>query len=140
MERRSIVSKWKEAAESGSLLTPRHDPNNLTFVWSSYRSILTQQMSGSLKQFIDSGNYTIKVYSDANYPGGAGLFEVIPDPASGFSVVGSGVPSGSITPSGSLDRLIFVSGIVQGWHVYAESSQQIYSSIAAGRLSLQETL
>jgi len=97
-------------------------------------------MSGSLKEFIDSGNYTINVYSDASHPSGAGLYEVIPNSQSQFSAVGAGVPSGSITPSGSLDRLVFVSGSVQGWHVYAESAQYLSGSVATGRLFLLETI
>ena len=140
MERTALILQWKKDAESGSLLTPKHDPNSHTFDWVPYRSVLTQHMSGSLKEFIYSGDYSIKLYSDSLYPNGAGYFEVIPNPSSGSSLVGFQLPSGSITPTANYDRLIFVSGSLQGWHVYAESSQQISSSLASGRLTLLEIL
>jgi len=135
-----LIEHWKNAASSGSLLSPKHDPNNLAITWSSYRSILTQQMSGSLQTFIHSGNYTINQYSDVNYPTAAGLFELIPEPSSGFSVVGSGIASGSMTPSDSLDILILVSGNIQGWHIYAESSSVLSGSVSSGRLTLIQSL
>lgn len=120
-----LIRGWSDAATSGSLLTAKHDPNGVVAPATSYRSVLTCPMSASLETFVQSGQYTIKQYDDQQYPKGAGYFEVVPDPPSGFNVVGSGVPSGSMAPSGSLDRLVFVSGSNQGWHVYAESASDI---------------
>lgn len=140
MSRQELMSRWGEAAQSGSLLTPKHDPANVGVQMATYRSVLTPQMSASLEQFISSGDYTIRHYEDRLYPNGAGYYEVVPSAQSGFSVVGSGIPSGSITPSGSLDSLIFVSGSAQGWHVYAESQTNISGSVGSGRLTLKADL
>ena len=135
MDRNALTGSWVEAAQSGSLLTAKHDPNNLSITFARYRTVLDHAVSASLESFISSGEYDITTYEDARYPNGAGYFEVTPKPASGFTVVGSAVPSGSVTPTGSLDRLVFVSGSQQGWHVYAESSAQISGSVTSGRLT-----
>ncbi|MBN8616506.1 MAG: hypothetical protein J0L92_38330 [Deltaproteobacteria bacterium] len=139
-DREELIRSWSDAATSGSLLTAKHDPNGVVAPAASYRSVLTHQMSASLESFVQSGRYVIRQYHDSQYPKGAGYFEVAPDPASGFSVVGSGVPSGSMAPTGSLDRLVFVSGSNQGWHVYAESTSDIAAMVAAGRLRLSGSL
>ena len=139
MKREDFTSQWINAAESGTLLTAKHDPNNLHITWEKYRSVLNHVMSGNLLEFLQSDNYAINRYQDTKYPNGSGYFELIPSPSSGFSVVGSGVSSGSITPSGSLDRLIIVSGTEQGWHVYSESSEIISGSNVSGRLTLLQT-
>jgi hypothetical protein len=140
MERHELVKSWLEAAASGTLLTRKHDPNGLAGPVGSYRTVLTPQMSASLDAFIKAGEYDIQQYSDAKYPSGAGFFEVVPRLASGFSVVGSGIASGSAQPSGSLDRLVFVSGSHQGWHVYAESAPDVAAKVTSGRLHLSGSL
>jgi hypothetical protein len=140
MDRNALTGSWVEAAQSGSLLTAKHDPNNLSITFASYRTVLDHAVSASLESFISSGAYDITKYEDARYPNGAGYFEVTPKQGSGFTVVGSAVPSGSVTPTGSLDRLVFVSGSNLGWHVYAENSAQISSSVASGRLTLSGSI
>ncbi len=140
MDRKTLTGSWVGAAQSGSLLTAKHDPNNLSITFDSYRTVLDHAVSASLESFIVSGAYNITKYEDARHPNGAGYFEVTPKPGSGFTVFGSAVLSGTITPTGSLDRLVFVSGSNQGWHVYAESSTQISSSVASGRLTLSGSI
>jgi hypothetical protein len=96
-------------------------------------------MSASLEAFVTGGLYAVNRYTDRNHPHGPGYFEVIPSPRSGFDVVGSTIPSGSVSPSGSLDRLVFVSGSAQSWHVFAESREEIEAQVAAGRFTLVDT-
>jgi hypothetical protein len=136
MNRNNLISQWGQAAESGSLLTAKHDPNNLTITWPKYRSVLSQELSSNLEDFIKSGEYLIKYYSDSNYPNGSGYFEITPNSGSHFSIPGSGVESGSITSTQALDRLILVYGNNQGWHTYAETSSFISGAIVSGRLTL----
>jgi hypothetical protein len=138
--RAQLESEWSNAATSGTLLTTKHDPNGIDTPLASYRTVLTPQLSASLEAFVKSGQYSINHYKDQRYPSGPGLFEVIPNSSAGFSVVGSGVPSGSLHPSGSLDRLVFVSGSNQGWHVYADSTQEIATKVASGRLQMSRSL
>jgi hypothetical protein len=135
MDRNDFISEWAQAADSGTLLTPKHDPANLNITWSKYRSVLSSELSGNLSNFIKSGEYSIQRYHDANYSNGSGYFALTPNSGSPFSVPGSGVPSGSITPTAALDRLILVYGPVQHWHVYAESSSFISGAKASGRLT-----
>src|SRR5262245_23804092 len=108
MNKNDLLIQWGQAAESGSLLTAKHDPNNLTITWPKFRSVLSYELSTSLEGFIKSGDYSINHYRDASYPKGSGYFEVTPNPGSTFSIPGSGVESGSITPTRALDRLILV--------------------------------
>ena len=136
MTKNELVSSWGQAAESGSLLTAKHDPNNLTIVWPKFRSVLSYELSSSLEQFIKGGEYTINFYQDSLYPGGSGYYEVTPDSGSSFSIPGSGVDSGSITPTTALDRLILVYGKQLGWHAYAETSSYISGAMTSGRLTL----
>jgi hypothetical protein len=133
MDRNQLTQQWGAAIDSGSFLTPKHDPNQLTFAWKSYRTVLSNEASASLDGFIKSGSYDVDQYSDKNYPKGSGIYVVTPGSGSPFTVAGSGVPSGSITPSGSMDRLVVVYDPNTGWHVYAEDSNRIQSGVAVGR-------
>jgi len=136
MDRKELIASWGQAAESGSLLIRKHDPNHLAITYSTYRSVISHDLSSSLESFIKSGEYTINQYSDTKYAGGSGYFEIIPNAASTFSVPGSGVPAFSTTPNAPLDRLIMVHGYKLGWHVNAQTSSVIRNDIATGRFTL----
>jgi hypothetical protein len=136
MDKSGLISQWGQAAESGSLLTAKHDPNNLTIAWQKFRSVLSYDLSSSLVTFIKSGEYSINHYHDSHYPKGSGYFEATPNPDSTFYIPGSGVESGSITPTQALERLILVYGQNQSWHTYAETSSFISGAISSGRLTL----
>ena len=88
--RAELEAEWSTAATSGTLLTAKHDPNGLGTAWASYRTVLTPQLSASLEAFVKGGQYSVNHYRDQRYPSGPGLFEVVPSPTAGFSVVGSG--------------------------------------------------
>lgn len=132
--RKDFITQLTAAAATGKLLTPKHDPNNASTVYRSFRTILSHDLSSSLESFITGGMYSVTCYSDSKFPNGAGFFELIPHPDSGFSVVGSSIASGSIEPSGTLDRLVVVSGSLQGWHLMAESADGVASMVTNGRL------
>ena len=140
MTKEEIVSEWGAALDSGSFLAPKHDAASLSITFAKFRTVLTPEASSSLVSFIKSGSYSIRQYMDNNYKSGAGIFEIIPSGASPFKVAGSGVQSGSLTPSGSYDRLVVVSGSQQGWHVYAEDSSRITGSAGTGRWTCQYEL
>jgi hypothetical protein len=136
MDKDELINKWSTAAETGSLLTAKHDPNNLNITWANYRSVLSYDLSASLEKFIKSGEYSINHYGDTRYPKGSGYFEVIPNTGSTFSIPGSGVPAGSVTPTEAFDRLVIVHGKDLGWHAYSETSSYISASVTSGRLTL----
>ena len=138
--RTDLITAWYQAAQDDTILTAKHDPSGLGIAWGKPRSVLVPGLADNLTGFFGSGYYDIKVYSDTQHPHGSGYFEVSPKPESNFSVIGSGVDSGSLTPNGALNRLIVVYGPVQKWHVYAESDQIIQGSIVSGRFALEATL
>jgi hypothetical protein len=135
MDRNQLITQWAQAAGTGNLLTAKHDPNNLSITWNGYRSVISHDLSASFEAFIKSGEYTINQFQDSKYPNGSGYYEVIPNTGSTFSVPGSGVPSGSVTPTQALDRLVLIYGPKQGWHAYAETSSIISGAVVSGRLS-----
>ena len=140
MDKANLINEWSNAIQSGSFLTAKHDPTNLSISWASFRTVLTAEASSSLETFIGSGNYAVRVYDDKKYPSGSGYYEIIPSGSSAFSIAGSGVASGSVTPSGSYDRLVVVYGRKDGWHVYAENSAIISGSVSSGRFNLKDEL
>jgi hypothetical protein len=133
------IHEWVRAAESGSLLTPKHDPGELHVTWARARSILSNELSSNLCNFISGRNYTVNHYADSRYPHGLGYFEIIPDHSTSFTIPGSGVAPYALLPSVAYDRLIIISGLNQGWHIIAESSLTISGSISGGRLHLLGT-
>jgi hypothetical protein len=133
MTKAEIISQWSAALDSGSFLTAKHDAASLSITFKKFRTVLSPEASSSLISFIKSGSYAIRHYEDNNYPAGAGIFEIVPSGQTPFTVAGSGVQSGSLTPSGSYDRLVVVDGPQQGPHVYAEDSSRITGSANIGR-------
>jgi hypothetical protein len=124
----------EDAAENGSLMTPKHDPANLSTTYACYRTVLTYKLAPNLEAFIKSGQYSVNEYENTLSPNTPLYFEIIPDPESGFSVTSSGVTANSIFGSSVLDRLIAVSGRTQGWHVFGEDSYVLSQKIRNGDL------
>ena len=129
--RQELLAEWTEALASGTFLTPKHDPNALTRSWASYRTVLSTEISASLRSFIESGSYSITHYRDLQ---GREKYELAPSDPDEFTTLGASVPSGSLMPSGSMDRLIVLSGTVQGWHVHAEESRTLTFNVASGTI------
>jgi hypothetical protein len=140
MNKKDLITQWSSAVDSGSFLTAKHDPTGLAIGWDSFRTVLSEEASSSLTSYIKSGDYGIRVFEDSKFPSSSGFFEILPSVSYPFSVAGSGVPSGSITPSGSYDRLVVAHSKKYGWHVYAENSAMISSSMGSGRLDLKYEL
>jgi len=136
MKKDEIVGQWSDALDSGSFLTRKHDPTNLSIEWGGFRTVLSPEAAASLNTYIKSGDYGIRAFDQPQpkYSGGSGFFEIVPSGSYPFSVPGSGVQSGSTVPSTSCDRLVVVWGQKQGWHIYAEHSAQISAKIASGEL------
>ena len=133
-----LIALWTASMASGNFLLTKHDPASLATTYEDFRSVLTPQMSSSLKTFIASGQFEVTEY-DNNNPRHTRPYFAIRPLISSFSVVGSGVPSGSNVPSDSLDRLVIVSGSRIGWHCYAEDSTRIGAQVAGGSLSFVST-
>ena len=129
-----LITIWTGAMDSGSFLIAKHDPASLTASYKDYRSVLTPQMSSSLKTFVMSGQYELVEYENNNPRHTKPYFSIRPLTSS-FSVIGSGVPPRSNVPSNSLDRLVIVSGSTIGWHCFAEDSNDIATKESVGALT-----
>lgn len=122
------------AAENGSLMTPKHNPINLSTTYASYRTVLTHELAPNLELFIKSGQFSVNEYQNTHFTDSPLYFEIIPSPESGFSIPASGVTTNSIFGSSVLDRLIAVSGKTIGWHIYGEDIHVLNRKIQNGDL------
>lgn len=129
MDFEELKRHLEDAAENGSLMTPKHDPANLGTTFAQYRTVLTHELAPNLETFIKSGKYSVNEFENTNSPLTPLYFEIIPDTESGFSIPASGVTAYSVFGSSVVDRLVAVSGRTQGWHVFGEDSHVINQKI-----------
>ena len=122
------------AANAGTLLTPKHDPANLSTTYRGYRTVLASDLAGKLQSFVSGRDYTLREYENTRLPNSPYYLEIEPSPTSQYPVPGSGVAPSSAVASTSCDRLVAVSGQNQGWHVFAEESATIQRKVANGDL------
>jgi hypothetical protein len=118
----SLIKELKNALADDTLLSAKHDPN-ATIMWAKFRTVLSPQASASLAEMINSENYELHAYFNGKH--NKYCYTVLPRDSSSYTPVGLGVPSGSLTPSGSHDTFLVCSGSKDGWHIYGERSQDI---------------
>lgn len=134
MKREEALGHLQEAAKNGTLLTPKHDPNNLGTTYANYRSVLSFELAKNLEGFINSGEFKIIEYENSVYPKSPIYLELEPAAHSSFSIPASGVSGNSPMATTALDRIVAVSGSNAGWHIFGESSSTIQQKITAGDL------
>lgn len=134
MDKKELKRQLLLAAKNKTLVTPKHDPNQLSTTYNYYRSVLSHDLYISLDAFIESEDYTVREYRNNNYPYSPLYLEIIPNPSSTFSVPASGVVAYSPMASSRLDTLIAVSGTKQGWHIFGEDSQVTQIQVKNGDL------
>lgn len=122
MTKEELIKALKKASADGTLVTPKHDPENLSTTYPFYRTVLTHDLANNLDTFIESGDYIAREYRNNSYPTSPIYIEIEPSQGSGFSVTASGVAPNSPMTSHAVDRLVVVSGTNQGWHVFGEDS------------------
>jgi hypothetical protein len=128
------------AALNGTLLTPKHDPYNLGTTFSSYRTVIAYDLADKLQNFISSAQYFVDEYENQRLPNSPLYFEITPKPESGFDIPASGVTACSIFATSVVDRIVAVSGINQGWHVFGEDSSVILRKTSQGDLLFKKRL
>lgn len=128
------------AASNGTLLTPKHDPNNLATVYSSYRTVLSHELANNLEIFINSGDYTVRQFENIKIPNSPLYFEITPNQNSGFNIPDSGVTATSIFATSVVDKIVAVSGQTQGWHLFGEDSSVIQAKENSGDLIFKNNL
>lgn len=132
MKKQNIIEQWVQSIHDGTFLTVKHDPNDITTL-RNRRSIVTTEVSASLKTFIESGNYTINQYINTNPRHNPQYYELIPDSGS-FNPTGGIVATNTQYTSSQCDRLVVVSGSGQGWHMFAEEASVIHQKTVDGAL------
>jgi hypothetical protein len=123
-----------QALSGGTLLIPKHDPNNLNVTWPKYRTVLSNKLADDLNNFIISGIYDVIEFDNKLSPNSPLYFVLTPKPESGFSISASGVPANSTIASSGIDKLIAVSGQHLGWHLFGEDESVINIKINNGDL------
>ncbi len=133
MTKAELANAIVEAAGSGSLVIPKHDPASGSVVWPSFRTVLTAPASESIVNGFSSGSFTVTEYKDRKHSGSQYVVQMT-DP--NVTPVAVGIPSGSTTGSRECDRFVLVSGLKQGLHIYGDSQVTIDERVASGTLSL----
>lgn len=126
------------ADSKGTLITQKHDPNMVTTINLPFRTVVSKNVADNLIQFINSEDYSVNEYYNANYPSSPSYYTITPNPTSQFSIASSGV-TGNIATS-ALDTLVIVSGKTSGIHMYGNSSIAIQQDINNGTLTNQRKL
>jgi hypothetical protein len=137
MTKHEFTSQVIAAAKGGSLVTGKHDPSRASVPEPTFRTVLTPAASSSLMSELSAGNVVVTEYQSAKYPNPQYVVELT---SAGVSPVGLGIPSGSAIPTSQCDRLVFVSGSQQGWHVYADDQARLNNQVASGSLSVRSLL
>lgn len=130
----------EQAAKNGTLMTPKHDPANLSTTYPAFRTVLSVELAQNLEGFISSGQYQVKEYENKAYPSSSLYFEIEPTGNSTFSVPASGVAPNSPFATTTVDRIVAVSGHNQGWHIFGESSVTIQQKHLSGDLDFKGTI
>lgn len=128
IDRKQLANDLLIAAATGSLVTPKHDPASGLTAWPSYRTILTPAASSSLDGMLRNGDFTAEQYQDPRHPNPC---YVLRPHSSHISPTALGIPSGSVTPSGSCDRFLVASGSQSGWKIYGIEQTQVNANVAA---------
>ncbi|WP_153042541.1 hypothetical protein [Rufibacter ruber] len=119
------------ADSNGTLMSAKHDPNQLSNIYTPYRSVLSHELAAQLTSFLNSENYSVAEYINTRYPLSPLYFTITPKPGS-LTVAASGV-TGTIASS-ILDTLVVVSGGTSGIHMYGEESSKILTMEETGIL------
>ena len=122
----------------GTLLTSKHDPYNLGIIFPNYRTVVSYDVAAKLLEFIDIGIDRVFSYTNNRHPKSPAYFEIVPTHQ--FYIPSSGVTSYSPHATLALDRIVVVSGRVQGWHIFGESSLNIIQQLTNGDLTNKQEL
>jgi hypothetical protein len=121
-----------------TLITAKHAPNNVSTIYSRYRTVVSDQIANNLIQFINDEDYIVKEYQNLDYHLSPLYYTITPKSSSSFNVPSSGV-TGNVATS-ALDTLIVVSGGTAGIHMYGNSSIDISNKITNGKLTNERIL
>ena len=140
MTKKDLISQFQAADSAGTLLTPKHNPGNMSTSYRRFRTVLSHDLANNLNVFISSGKFSLKEHVNNRFPNSPLYIEIIPDSDSGFDVPSSGITANSIFASSTLDRIIAVSGSTSGWHLFGEDSSNLQTKLINGDLSFVKNI
>lgn len=139
MNKGEFAKKLEQAASDGTLVTEKHDPSKLSTTHRRPRTVIAAELAPDLPVFFKSLDFDVTHYENTNYPQTPDLWEIAPKNPT-YSVPASGVPPNSPTPSSQCDRLVVVSGAIQGLHIFGESHAALQRQLASGQLRNPQVL
>lgn len=122
MDKASLIEAMLESYDKSSLITYKHDPVNLPWASTTFRTVLAYDMIPELKQLISKGEFDAIQYWDNRYKNFR--YELIPT-SNSFSIPASGVAAYSPIPTDICDRLTLVYSPNKGWHLFGDYSDRI---------------
>lgn len=134
-------NEWLNAIDEGTLLTKKHDPNDLTdssIYRDKSRSVVSPAVSSSIRPLIASGEYDVYRYINTNPRHNPDFFVIVPYSGS-FQPVG-GKANGTPYTSSQCDLLTIVSGSSYGWKIFSEDSATLTTRITTGELVFSGSL
>jgi len=60
--RKDLIRNLKQAAKNNTLMTPKHNPNNLGTAMKGFRTVLSFDLASNLNSFIDSEDFRVYSY------------------------------------------------------------------------------
>lgn len=131
MTKADYIIVFQGAIENGSFLTNKHHPSGVGVAYDRDRTVTVQDPSG-LYDYLGTDGFTMHRYHNNSHPQSPEYLVLRPnDPA---YIAGSGIPTQSAVPTHDCDRFIVVSGVKQGWHIYAEQQSRIDANAQNGQL------
>lgn len=112
-----LIAEWTAAADAGTLLTEKHDPNRPND--QRFHTKVSHEVSASPGTFLRSGAYDVYEYRTAGH---ANECWVLAPSSGAFSGSLATAFCGATALSGTYDRLLFASGTNQPVHVMGETS------------------
>src|SRR5262249_13825485 len=132
LSRDDMLDHWRDAIAKGTFLTGKHDPSSVGTPHPKFRTV-TVMSAPEIQSFIESGDFTLRLFQNKNQPQSPDYIEIVPNDPS--MVAGSGIQPLSPVPTTACDRFVAVSGVQQGWHLFAEQSANIQKKQTTGDLT-----
>ena len=123
-----------QANQNGTLITSKHDPQNLSNTYNSFRTVVSHEVADKIDDLIRSGEFLATLYDNNRFPNSPFYCVIEPLPGSLFTVPASGITANSAIPTSVLDRLVLVSGGTVGLHIFGEQNSSIEAEKQAGNL------
>jgi hypothetical protein len=134
LTKKEFVQSCIYACQENSFVNTKHSASGLGTPHDRYRSVVCMDNS-AMQLYLNSGSFRVEAYENFNPKHSPDLYLMQPDDPA--VVPGSGVPKFSAIPTSRCDAFAVCSGIEQGWHVYACSSQEITNLISKGMLKYE---